>query len=96
MTVIYVAEVNEAGVGVFDAADMEDAERVLQDPGLIIDLVVLAPDFDENPKIIVREATPDERMEWELQRADALQEGWLKDSEGFTGYLVPPHTRASK
>ena len=62
MTVIYVAEVNGAGVGVFDAADMEDAERVLQDPGLMTDL--LAPDFDENPKIIVREATPDERMEW--------------------------------
>jgi hypothetical protein len=96
MTIIYVAEVNGAGVGVFDAANIEGAEEVLKDPSLITDLVALAPDFDENPKIGLRKATPDERMEWELQRADALHEGWLKENERFLGYLVPPLTRVLK
>src|SRR6266576_6042825 len=92
---IYVAEINGRSIAAVNADQIADAESLVTNPAIEIELMVLenegAPLWDGEVPICVRPALPEEQAVWRDFQNQAIREGDIdaERTERRLCFLVP-------
>jgi hypothetical protein len=90
---VYVAEINGRGIAAVNADQISDAEELVKNPAIEIELMVLendgAPLWDGEAPIRMRSALPEEQAVWRDFDDQAKRESKIDGAEPCICFLVP-------